>query len=99
MLYMILGRDVPDSSALRARVRPAHLARVQALSEEGRLVLAGPTPAVDSPEPGPAGVSGSLIVGEFDSLDAARAWIAGDPYVTAGVFATTEVHPFVQAFP
>jgi len=96
---MILGRDVPDSAPLRAGARAAHLARVQALKDEGRLVLAGPNPALDSPEPGTGGVSGSLIVAEFATLDAARDWIARDPYVTAGVFASTEVRPFVQVLP
>lgn len=96
---MIIGRDVPGSAPLRAKVRPAHLARVQALVDEGRLVVAGPNPVLDSPEPGPAGVSGSLIVAEFASLEDARAWLAGDPYVTTGVFASTEVLPFLKVFP
>jgi uncharacterized protein YciI len=99
MLYMIIGRDVPGSSPLRARVRPAHLSRLQALLDEGRLILAGPNPIADSPEPGPAGVSGSLIVAEFASIEAARVWIAGDPYVTEGIFATTEVLPFLKVLP
>lgn len=96
---MIIGRDVPGSAPLRTKVRPAHVARLQALLEEGRLVLAGPNPVADSPEPGPAGVSGSLIVAEFNSLEAAQAWIAADPYVTDGIFATTEVRPFLKVLP
>jgi hypothetical protein len=99
MLYAIWGEDVPDSSARRAAARPAHLQRVQELVDSGRLVLAGPLPAIDSPDPGPAGMSGSLIVAEFDSLDAARAWIEADPYVTEGVFARVTVKPFKQVFP
>lgn len=99
MLYAIWGEDVPDSGAKRAAARPAHLARIRELVEAGRIVLAGPLPAIDSPDPGPAGMSGSLIVGEFDSLDAARSWIEGDPYVTQGVFARVAVKPFKQIFP
>lgn len=99
MLYAIIGRDRPDSLPIRARVRPAHLERVRALVDEGRLVLAGPFPAVDATDPGSAGFTGSLIVGEFDSLEAAQAWIAGDPYVREGVFGHVEVHPFRQVLP
>jgi uncharacterized protein YciI len=99
MLYAILGRDAPDALAKRRVVRPAHLERMHALVAAGRIVVAGPLPAIDSPDPGPAGFSGSLIVGEFDSLDAARAWIEADPYVTQGVFASVEVFPFVQVVP
>ena len=99
MLYMIYGEDVPDSAAKRAAARPPHLERVQALVDAGRLVLAGPLPAVDSPDPGAAGMAGSLIVAEFESLAAAQAWIAGDPYVTQGVFARVTVRPFKQVLP
>lgn len=99
MLYAILGRDVPDSLAKRRAARPAHLARVEALVAAGRLVVAGPLPAVDAPDPGPAGYAGSLIVAEFASLEAAREWIEADPYVTAGVFAAVEVRPFVRVLP
>jgi uncharacterized protein YciI len=99
MLYAIIGRDGPDALAKRRVVRPAHLERMHALVAAGRIVLAGPLPAVDSPDPGPAGFHGSLIVAEFDSLDAARAWIDADPYVTAGVFASVEVLPFVRVAP
>jgi uncharacterized protein YciI len=99
MLYAMLGRDAPDALAKRRVVRPAHLERIHALVAAGRIVLAGPLPAIDSSDPGPAGFSGSLIVGEFESLEAARAWIDGDPYVTQGVFASVEVFPFVQVAP
>jgi uncharacterized protein len=99
MLYAIIGRDAPDALAKRRVVRPAHLERVHAMVQAGRMVLAGPLPAVDSPDPGPAGFAGSLIVAEFPSLDAARAWVDADPYVTAGVFASVEIHPFVKVAP
>jgi uncharacterized protein YciI len=99
MLYAIIGEDVPDSLEKRAAARPAHLERVQRLVAEGRLVLAGPFPAIDSADPGPAGMTGSLIVGEFESLEAARAWIDADPYVTEGVFARVTVRPFKQVLP
>ena len=99
MLYVIIGTDVADSLPLRAKARPAHLARVEELKNQGRLLLAGPFPAIDSADPGPAGFSGSLIVAEFDSLEAARAWADADPYVAAGVYAGVEVKPFKQVLP
>jgi uncharacterized protein YciI len=99
MLYAIIGRDAPDALAKRRVVRPAHLERIGALVQSGRMVLAGPLPATDSPDPGPAGFAGSLIVAEFESLEAARSWIDADPYVTDGVFASVEVHPFVKVAP
>jgi uncharacterized protein YciI len=99
MLYAIWGEDVPDSADKRAAARPAHLERLRTLVGAGRIVLAGPLPAIDSPDPGPAGVSGSLIVAEFDCLEAARGWIEADPYVTQGVFARVTVKPFKQIFP
>lgn len=99
MLYAIIGRDGPDALAKRRVVRPAHLERVHALVQAGRMLVAGPLPAIDSPDPGPAGFAGSLIVAEFESLEAARAWIAADPYVTDGVFASVEVYPFVKVAP
>ena len=99
MLYAIIGRDCPGSLPIRTRIRPAHLERVRALVEEGRLLVAGPFPAVDSADPGPAGYTGSLIVAEFDSLEDARAWIATDPYVTEGVFEHYDVRPFRQVLP
>ncbi|EXI90970.1 MAG: YciI-like protein [Candidatus Accumulibacter regalis] len=99
MLYAIVGEDRPDSLADRLAARPAHIARLQALEAEGRLLLAGPFPAIDSPDPGPAGFSGSLIVAEFSSLAAARAWADLDPYVAAGVYQSVSVKPFKKALP
>ena len=99
MLYCILSRDVTDSGPLRARTRPAHLARLQLLVDEGRVVVAGPLPRIDAPDPGPAGFSGSLLVAEFESLEDARAWADDDPYVEAGVYESVEVKPFKQVFP
>ena len=99
MLYMIHGEDVPNSTERRAGARPAHLARVQQIIDAGRLILAGPLPNIDSTDPGPAGMSGSLIVAEFQSLADAKAWIDADPYVTQGVFARVTVRPFKQIFP
>lgn len=99
LYYAILGEDVPDSLPLRHAARPAHLARLQALQDEGRLLLAGPFPAIDSPDPGPAGFSGSLIVAAFDSLESARAWADADPYVAAGVYARVSVRPFKKVLP
>lgn len=99
MLYAIIGEDVTDSLPKRRAARPAHLARLQALQDEGRLLLAGPFPAIDAVDPGEAGFTGSLIVAEFDSLEAARAWAEADPYVAAGVYAETRVRPFKQVFP
>jgi uncharacterized protein YciI len=99
MLYMIYGEDIPNSLERRAAARPAHLERVQELIDAGSIVLAGPLPNIDSPDPGPAGMGGSLIVAEFESLESAEAWIAADPYVTEGVFAKVTVKPFKQVFP
>lgn len=99
MLYAIISEDRPGSLALRLEARPAHLARLQVLQDEGRLVLAGPCPAIDSPDPGPAGFTGSLVVGEFPSLEAAQAWADQDPYVAAGVYQAVTVKPFRQVFP
>lgn len=99
MLYLILGEDVPGTLEQRLAARPDHLARLQALKAEGRLVLAGPCPAIDSPDPGPAGFTGSLIVAEFASLDDARAWADADPYVAAGVYAGVTVKPFKKVLP
>lgn len=99
MLYMIRGEDHPDSLAARLAARPAHLARLSELQAAGRLILAGPCPAIDSPDPGPAGFSGSLIVAEFADLAAAQAWAATDPYVAAGVYAQVSVQPFRKVFP
>ena len=87
MLYVIYSEDVADSLEKRQSVRPAHLARLQLLQDEGRLVTAGPMPAVDSNDPGAAGFSGSTVIAEFESLEAAQAWADADPYVAAGVYA------------
>ncbi|MCL2635114.1 MAG: YciI family protein [Betaproteobacteria bacterium] len=99
MLYAILAEDRPDSLPARLAARPAHLERLRALHAEGRLALAGPCPAIDSPDPGPAGFSGSLIVAEFASLADARAWADADPYVAAGVYADVAVKPFKKVLP
>lgn len=99
MLYAIFGQDVTDSLEKRHSVRPAHLERLDALQTAGRLLLAGPFPAVDALDLGVAGFSGSLIVAEFDSLAAAEDWAAADPYVAAGVYAHVTVRPFRQVFP
>ncbi|AJE22141.1 YciI family protein [Azotobacter chroococcum] len=99
MLYAIIATDAENSLDKRLGARPAHLARLQQLKEEGRLVLAGPHPAVDSPAPGPAGFSGSLVVAEFDSLEAARSWAEADPYCAAGVYADVKVKPFNKVLP
>lgn len=99
MLYALIGEDFPHSLELRLQARPAHLARIEALQAQGRLILAGPFPAIDSPDPGPAGFSGSLIVAEFGSQAEAEAWFKADPYVEHGVFRNTSVRPFKQVFP
>ncbi len=99
MLYAIVGEDRPDSLANRLAARPAHVERLKVLQEEGRMILAGPCPAIDSPDPGPAGFTGSLIVAEFVSLEAAQAWADADPYVAAGVYATVSVKPFKKVLP
>ena len=99
MLYAILGRDAPNSLERRLAVRLAHLERLNAMQAEGRLVLAGPLPAIDGPDPGPAGFRGSLMVVEFPSLEDAKAWADADPYVAAGVFAAVEVYPFRKVLP
>jgi len=99
LFYAISGEDAPDSLAQRLATRPAHLARLQALHDAGRLLLAGPCPAIDSADPGPAGFSGSLIVAAFDNLAAARAWADADPYVAAGVYARVSVKPFKKVLP
>lgn len=99
MLYAIFGRDAPGTLETRKRVRPRHLERIQLLADAGRVALAGPCPVDDGPGPGAAGFSGSLIVAEFDSLQSARDWIAGDPYVTEGVFESYDVRPFIRVLP
>lgn len=99
MYYVIKGTDRPDSLEQRLAVRPAHLQRLKDLQNEGRLLLAGPIPAIDSADPGPAGFTGSLIVAEFPSLDAARRWAHDDPYVSTGVFTAVTVEPFRKVLP
>ncbi len=99
MLYAILAHDVPNSLAKRKENRPAHLARIQKLQTEGRLILAGPRPAIDAADPGAAGFTGSLIVAEFDDLHAARTWAEADPFMAAGVYSHIDVYPFVKTLP
>lgn len=99
MLYAILGEDTPNSLEKRLAARPAHLARLEELQAEGRLILAGPCPAIDSPAPGAAGFTGSVVIAQFASLDEAQTWAKEDPYVAAGVYASVKVKPFLQALP
>ncbi len=99
MLYAIVCEDVENSLKKRKSARPAHLERLQALKAGGRLVLAGPHPAVDVNDPGEAGFTGSLIVAEFDSLEDAQAWADADPYVAAGVYAEVKIKPFKMVLP
>lgn len=99
MYYAIMAVDAPDSLERRKRTRPAHLQRMRALVDAGRVLVAGPHPAIDTPDPGPAGFTGSLIIAEFDSLEEATAWANADPYVEAGVFSHVEVRPFVPVLP
>lgn len=99
MWYAIQGHDRSESLAARLAARPAHLARLEALQAQGRLLLAGPHPAIDAEDPGPAGFSGSLIVAEFASLDEAKAWADADPYVAAGVYDRVDVKPFRKVLP
>ena len=99
MWYVIEGFDGKDVLPKRLQARPEHLARLTALRDEGRLLLAGPCPAIDAEDPGPAGFSGSVVIAEFDSLEAARAWADADPYVAAGVYQRVEVRPFRKVLP
>jgi len=99
MLYAIIASDVEGSLEKRLAARPAHIERLQQLKTEGRVVLAGPHPAIDSNDPGAAGFTGSLIVAEFDSLAAAQAWADADPYIAAGVYDKVVVKPFRQVLP
>ena len=99
MLYCIIGNDGADTLEKRIEARPAHLERLQQLQAEGRLVLAGPFPAIDAEDPGDAGFTGSLIVAQFDSLEEAREWAAADPYVSAGVYERISVKPFRKTLP
>ena len=98
MLYAVISQDVENSLAGRQAARPAHLERLQALRNEGRLVIAGPHPAIDSNDPGDAGFSGSLVVAEFDNLESAQSWADSDPYLKAGVYQSVTVQPFKQVF-
>ena len=99
MLYAILSDDATNSSPLRASARQPHLARLEALQEAGRLILAGPHPAIDSVDPGIAGFTGSLVIAEFDSLDEATTWANADPYMEAGVYSKVVVKPFKHVLP
>jgi uncharacterized protein YciI len=99
MLYAIMAEDAPDSIERRAGTRPRHIEYLQPLIDDGRVVLAGPHPVIDSPEAGPAGYSGSLIVAQFASQKAAEEWAADDPYVKEGVFANVVIKPFLQVVP
>jgi hypothetical protein len=99
MFYAIIGTDVPDSLSKRAATRPRHLEYIRQLIDDGRVLLAGPLPAIDSPDPGPAGMAGSLIVAEFESLREAKAWAAADPYSREGVFQSVAIKPFLKVHP
>ncbi len=99
MWYAIISEDVEESLEKRRAARPDHLARLTALIDEGRLLIAGPHPAIDAPDPGPAGFSGSLVVAEFDSLEDAKAWADADPYVAAGVYDKVTVKPYLKVLP
>ncbi len=99
MWYVIEGYDGEDVLARRMEARASHLARLKALDEAGRLLVAGPCPAIDAEDPGPAGFSGSIVIADFESLDAARAWAEADPYMAAGVYVRVEVRPFRKTLP
>jgi hypothetical protein len=99
MLYAIISTDVSDSLSVRVQTRPAHLDRVQLLADQGRLIIAGPHPAIDSDNPGEAGFTGSLIIAEFDSLEEANDWAKTDPYLLAGVYDKVTVKPFKKVLP
>lgn len=99
MLYSIVGKDVENSLEARKSARPAHIERLKQLVAEGRLVIAGPNPAIDSADPGPAGFSGSIIIAEFESLEVAQSWADADPYISAGVYAEVTVKPYIKALP
>ncbi len=99
MWYAIIAEDKPDSLNKRLAARPAHVARLEKLKEQGKLILAGPHPAIDNEDPGPAGFSGSLIVAEFDSFETAQSWANADPYIKAGVYNNVTVKPFKKVLP
>lgn len=99
MYYMIYAQDVPNSLENRLKARPDHIARLKALADAGRLLVAGPTPAIDSEDPGPAGFSGSLVIAEFASLEDAQSWADADPYISAGVYKEVTVKPYKKVLP
>jgi hypothetical protein len=99
MLFVIISEDIADSSPLRATARPDHLKRLNALRDAGRLIIAGPCPAIESDEPGPAGFTGSVVIAEFDDLEQARNWADDDPYVAAGAYQSVTVKPFKLVLP
>lgn len=99
MLYMIYSEDVENSLPLRAKARPAHIERLETLKNEGRLIMAGPLPAIDANDPAEAGFTGSLIVAEFDSLEDAKNWAKADPYIEAGVYQNVTVKPYKKVLP
>jgi len=99
MYYAIVSEDIENSGPLRREARADHLARLETLKSEGRLMLAGPCPTIDSDDPGPAGFSGSVVIAEFDSLDTAKQWADADPYVAAGVYKAVSVKPFKKVLP
>lgn len=99
MWYAILSEDAPESLPLRAKAREAHIARLKALIEEGRLLLAGPHPAIDNEDPGPAGFTGSLVIAEFESLEDAESWANADPYLETGAWTKVTVKPFKRVLP
>ncbi|WP_158970660.1 YciI family protein [Paraglaciecola sp. L3A3] len=99
MWYVIYSEDVENSLPMRKEARPAHLARLQELTDQGRLLVAGPCPAIDSDDPGEAGFTGSVVILDFDSLEQAKEWAAADPYMAAGVYKTVTVKPYKKVFP
>lgn len=99
MLYAIISEDAPNSLEARLQTRPAHLARLEVLKSQGRLILAGPHPAIDANDPGSAGFTGSLVVAEFNTLTDAQAWADADPYIEAGIYARVTVKPFKKVLP
>ncbi|MBT0588054.1 YciI family protein [Alteromonas oceanisediminis] len=99
MFYSIVAQDAPNTLSQRLQTRPAHLARLRALAEEGRLLVAGPNPAVDNEDPGPDGFSGSIVIAQFDDFNAAKTWADADPYLAAGVYESVVVKPFKKVLP
>lgn len=99
MYYALICHDLPGTLAQRQAARPAHLARLNALIDAGRLLVAGPCPAIDTPTPGDAGFTGSVVIAEFESLQAARSWADADPYIAAGVYDHVDIKPFIKALP